>query len=62
MTNEELEKFGLKPGATDEEICIHNPDVVLPALNHPDDGGRYYAFKCNFLKDIIITTRISEIK
>ena len=44
-TKEEFEEFGLQPGATDEEICVHNPAVTLPPLNHSDKNGRYYAWQ-----------------
>ena len=44
-TKEEFEEFGLQPGATDEEICVHNPAVTLPPLNHADKNGRYYAWQ-----------------
>ena len=44
-TTAEFERFGLTPSASDKQICEHNPDVVLPALQHADENGRYYAWQ-----------------
>ena len=42
-TAEEFAKLDLKPTATDEEICLANPDYTKPALTHND--GKYYVWQ-----------------
>ena len=49
-TDDEFTSFNLQPGASDKEICEHNPGMTLPPLNHADDHGRYYAW--NIRKEV----------
>ena len=59
-TDADFEKFGIQKGATDEEICIANPALEKPALEHTDDFGRYTAW--SITKEPVVKKQLQSLK